>query len=476
MGSTSSNGQTTGPTQHDFSGWKLADRYEFIRVLGTGGTGTVYLANDLLLPRQVAVKTIIPALADNREVRCRIDRECRLHAAIGVHPHIVTLYDKLEQDGRIYLVMEYFRGKILAEMISTAEENNQDGLSLETAVSLVRQVLQGIARIHAQGILHRDIKTSNILVQQQANGDFLAKLMDFGIARQEENNEELTRLTRLDASGPGTPIYMAPERIDPHTFGELSPATDLYSVGVILYQLLSDGPPFRGSITEIFNGHLSEPANLSRLRKEVPRGLRDTIQKALAKEPEKRFSDAKSFAAALAPTIDTDPHSSTEGQPDDNPTLTVITPPVRAGIESTVLAPEPGIGENQPAGPEKTNHNWKVLLVAALCLGLFLISAALFFRTGSNNIPNSAEETTVTGDTSPDSVEKTVNKTALPVPLKNSDELGTTALETLQTSRAQEQTAATGGSNIENMLERDKTITGKSEWQVLESSARRIDK
>jgi serine/threonine-protein kinase len=476
VGSTSSNGQITSPTQHDYSGWKLADRYEFIRVLGTGGSGTVYLANDLLLPRQVAVKTILPALADNSEVRRRIDRECRLHATIGVHPNIVTLYDKLEQDSRIYLVMEYFRGKVLADMIPAVEKNNQTGFSVDTAICLVRQVLLGIACIHAHGILHRDIKTSNILVQQRHNGEYLAKLMDFGIARQEENNDELTRLTQLDASGPGTPVYMAPERIDPHTFGELSPATDLYSVGVILYQLLSDGPPFRGSITEIFNGHLAEPVDLSRLRQKVSQGLRDTIKKALAKDADKRFSDAESFAAALDLETEIRPHSSPNEQPDDNSTLTVITYPAQAEIESTVLAPEPGILKTQAPGAEKTSHYLKVLLIAALCAGVFLVSAVLFFKTKSNNITMQNKGITTHDDIHPETIEKTVDQTFNSRALTNSADLGATALETLQTSRAREQTAVDGGSNIENMLEQNKTITGESEWQVLESSARRIDR
>ena len=202
MGSTSSNGQTGSPQQYDYTGWKLADRYEFIRVLGTGGTGTVYLAGDLLLKRQVAVKTILPALADNSEVRRRLDRECRLHAAIGVHPNIVTLYDKIENEGRIYLVMEYIQGEVLADLLSGKPDGNRVVSTVDNTISLVRQILSAIGCIHEHGILHRDIKTSNILVQQQVEGIIPAKLMDFGIARQEDKEETLARVKQLDSSGP----------------------------------------------------------------------------------------------------------------------------------------------------------------------------------------------------------------------------------------------------------------------------------
>jgi serine/threonine protein kinase len=179
VGSTSSNGQTNSPQQHDYTGWKLADRYEFIRVLGTGGTGTVYLARDLLLARQVAVKTILPTLADNSEVRRRLDRECRLHAAIGVHPNIVTLYDKIEEEGRIYLVMEYIQGEVLADLLSGKPDGKSAVLTVDGAISLVGQILQAIGCIHEHGILHRDIKTSNILVQQQVEGKTPAKLLQY---------------------------------------------------------------------------------------------------------------------------------------------------------------------------------------------------------------------------------------------------------------------------------------------------------
>ncbi len=474
MDSTSSNGQTSSPQQYDYTGWKLADRYEFIRVLGTGGTGTVYLARDLLLKRQVAVKTILPALAGNSEVRRRLDRECRLHAAIGVHPNIVTLYDKIEDEGRIYLVMEYVQGELLADLLSSKPDGNSAVLSVNDAVSLVGQILQAIGCIHEHGILHRDIKTSNILVQQQVEGKIPAKLMDFGIARLEENEETLTRLTQLDSSGPGTPAYMAPERIDPRTFGESGPATDLYSVGVILYQLLSDGPPFRGTITEIFNGHLSRPVDLSRLREDISPGLRDIIAKALAKDPKDRFPDAGSFAEALNRETGLHEPSPTDSVQENDPTLLVNDSPNQLEIESTLLAPEPRSLDTHLPEKRKNKPSMPVFIITTLFLLALLLGVRFFFST-KNNSPVTPETGISISDVQPGMVENPGAEDPIPDPVQNSNELKTTAMDMLQTSRTAEQTPVTG-STLENMLQQNKPLTGDSDWQVLESSADRIDR
>lgn len=474
MGSTSSNGQTNSPQHYDYTGWKLADRYEFIRILGTGGTGTVYLARDLLLARQVAIKTILPALADNNEVRRRLDRECRLHAAIGVHPNIVTLYDKIEEEGRIYLVMEYIQGEVLADLLSDKPDGNSVVLTVDGAISLVRQILQAIGCIHEHGILHRDIKTSNILVQQQTEGKNPAKLMDFGIARLEESEDKLTRLTQLDSSGPGTPAYMAPERIDPHTFGETSPATDLYSVGVILYQLLSDGLPFRGTITEIFNGHLSRPVDLSRLGEDISPGLQGIIAKALAKNPKERFPDARSFAEALDRESGFHELPLTGSVQENDPTLLVNDSADQLEIESTLLAPEP---ESMDASvPEKgTNFRSRIVfIIVTLCLLVFLLGVRFFFSTGSNS-PPSPETVVNASDNQPGMVENPGVEDPIPAPVQNSNESKTTALGMLQTSRTVERTT-TIESNLENMLQQNKPLTEDSDWQVLESSTDRIDR
>jgi len=285
------------PVQIDDAGTLVAGRYRLLRPLGSGGMGTVYLAEDRVLARQVAIKTIRPELSASEEVRARIKRECLLHAALGVHPHIVTLYDSIEEHGHLSLVMEYFAGETLAARL--ADQSACSEMAPLIAVDIVRQVLRGLEAIHGAGIVHRDIKTANILLQQSSDGGVLAKLTDFGIARTALEDEALTRLTVLDGQGPGTPAYMAPERIDPQRFGTIGPAADLYAVGVILFELLTGRPPFTGTMTEIFSGHLVQLPALERLPASLPEQCRLLLQTALAKQAEARYPQAAAFLAAL---------------------------------------------------------------------------------------------------------------------------------------------------------------------------------
>jgi serine/threonine-protein kinase len=276
----------------------IAHRYRLLRSVGSGGMGNVYLANDLVLERQVAIKTVRSELSGNEELRTRIKRECRLHAAIGAHANIVTLYDTIEENGHIYLVMEYFAGQTLAARLTAGNEAKR--LPLHLALDIVRQILQALTCIHDRDIVHRDIKTSNILLQKQDDGQYLAKLTDFGIAQPDVDAAIVTRLTSLDTQGPGTPVYMAPERIDPQTFGSISVATDLYAVGIILYEMLTGSPPFTGSMTEVFTGHLLHTPNLDVLPADLPVQFAQVLTRSLAKQPAERFQAAGDFLAALA--------------------------------------------------------------------------------------------------------------------------------------------------------------------------------
>lgn len=281
----------------------LTQRFRIIRLLGTGGMGNVFLAEDLQLSRYVAIKTIRPDLSANDEVKKRIAHECRMHAAIGVHPNIIALYDRIEENGNVFLIMEYVEGALLSELLSS-QTTLPTSLDLDNILDIIKQVLAGLSAIHQKDIIHRDIKPANIIINNLHSGKFIVKLMDFGIARAEVEDLGLTRLTTLDTSGPGTPLYMAPERIDQKLFGNLSAATDLYSVGVILFQMLSDGAPFRGTMTEIFIGHLTRPPDLTLLKADTPLGLKKVLEKALQKKPTERYSDANHFINEIRQVTD----------------------------------------------------------------------------------------------------------------------------------------------------------------------------
>ncbi len=343
----------------------IAGRYRFIRPLGEGGMGNVYLAEDLRLSRQVAVKTIRPELSGNAEVRARIARECRLHAAIGVHPHIVTLHDTVEENGHLYLVMEYFAGQTLAEQL--ASPSGSRGLPLHHTLDIIGQVLLALACIHGHDMVHRDIKTSNILLQPRPDGRHLVKLTDFGIALIETESAAMDRLTSLGTQGPGTPVYMAPERIDPQTFGAICPATDLYAVGIILHELLTGEPPFKGSMTEIFTGHLMQEPGLQDLPPTLPTAIRAVLHKALAKKPEDRYQEALAFLDGLE-HLETDPENRPcRATPPDATLLATAQSATAAHADSTNTLLHPAVGRPRPA--LSSIPKW-LYLVAALVLVL----------------------------------------------------------------------------------------------------------
>lgn len=294
---TSAQGTSTQPSE----GTRLLQgRYRVTRCLGSGGMGDVFLAEDLRLGRLVAVKSLKQEYCKMTEVRKRIERECVMHAQLGAHPSVITLYDRIEEDGQIHLIIEYVDGSTLKDVIEKARLGSMY-LTWRESVSIACQVLEALAKIHAQGIVHRDVKPANIMLTQSETGAYTAKLMDFGIARLMNPVDGATMLTREGGSGPGTPIYMSPEQIAGTQFGPLSPASDVYAMGVVLYQMLAKRPPFQGTITDIFHGHLNSPPPPidTGLDATYPAQLTEVVQKALAKQPVNRFASAVEFRQAL---------------------------------------------------------------------------------------------------------------------------------------------------------------------------------
>ncbi len=315
--------------------------------------GDVYVADDTVLRRRVALKRVTATHLENPDIRARIERECVLHARVGAHPHIVTLYDRIEADGETQLVMEFIDGQTLSEMIEERANRNRV-LPLRATLTIMTQALDALHKIHTLSIVHRDIKPANLMVMRDEAGDLVAKLLDFGIARDQSN--QLTALT-VNQSSPGTPLYMAPEQWDSEQFGQVSPASDIYAMGIMLYQMVAGRVPYKGTLTEILHGHTSkEPPKieLARLDARLAGPVWEIIEKAIAKNPANRFASARAFRERILAVLNTlppVPHGTVE--PDAPAPGSVASE--GATMEKTAPVVPP-FGQQGAAGPTEPMH------------------------------------------------------------------------------------------------------------------------
>lgn len=268
---------------------ELGDRYEIGARVGVGGMAEVFEARDRRLGRKVAIKFLRADLADPR-ARERFNREARAAASFS-HPNAVTIYDVGEVDARPYLVLEFVEGRNLAEVLS-----ERGHLGPEESVAIIGQVLEALGAAHAQGLVHRDVKPSNILL----TADRTAKLADFGIAKAiGDATGDMTATGQLI----GTPKYLSPEQVngDPAT-----PQSDLYAIGVVLYEMLAGEPPFSGETpiaTALAHQQAAVPPLASR-RPGLPPTLVAAVERVLQKDPARRFLDAEAMRHALMATVD----------------------------------------------------------------------------------------------------------------------------------------------------------------------------
>ncbi|BCJ73489.1 hypothetical protein CS0771_30330 [Catellatospora sp. IY07-71] len=260
-------------------GVTLGGRYELVDLIARGGMGEVWRADDLVLGRRVAVKALLPALAGEAGFTARFRAEARAMAALS-HPGIVEIYDYGHADGVAYLVMQFVEGESLRALV------DRDGaLAPHRAMGLLAQAADAIHAAHRQGIVHRDVKPSNLLLRP----DGRLALTDFGIARMVAGD----RLTAADEIL-GTSSYLAPEQV---TGAEVGPATDVYALGVVAYELVTGERPFTADTPlAVALQHVNDdpPA----LPADVPRPVRALIMRALAKEPDDRWPSAAALAQA----------------------------------------------------------------------------------------------------------------------------------------------------------------------------------
>ena len=248
--------------------------YKITEKLGEGGMGVVYKAEDTKLDRPVALKFLAPHLLRDEEGRKRFEREAKAAAKLD-HPNICTVYEIDEADGRTFIVMAFLEGRPLSERI------DEGPLKLTEALSIAIQMAEGLEAAHEKGITHRDIKPDNVMLMAGSRG--LVKLMDFGLAQLAGSSKFTREGTTL-----GTVNYMSPEQAEGAPTGQ---ATDLWSLGVVLYEMVAGQKPFQGDFDQaIVYSIMNEPAEpLTAVRTGVPKELERIVNKCLAKKPEQRY-------------------------------------------------------------------------------------------------------------------------------------------------------------------------------------------
>ena len=325
--------------------------YRLLEKLGEGGMGAVYRGVDLMVEREVAIKMLRPEIARQPEVVERFRAEAVALAKLN-HPNIATLYSFFREGDEYYMVMEFVAGQTLDNVIRSSP-----ALPIGQAITISAHVLDAIDHAHTFGILHRDIKPANIMI----TGSGQVKVTDFGIARVLGT----ARMTR-EGCVCGTLEYLAPERIRGQ---EADLRSDLYSMGVVLYEMLTRHLPFeRASTYELMRAHLEEapPAFASMGLSSIPPALEAAVQKALAKAPEGRFATAREFRSVLI---------AADGRP-------AITPVAGAEPASlTLTSPLDALDQAAadawptPAAPAKT-RGWKLYGAAAAALVAIVLTLA----------------------------------------------------------------------------------------------------
>lgn len=305
-------------------GHTLDEKYRLDERLGIGGMGTVYRARHLLIDRPVAVKVLNQRFVEDEAARTRFRREARAAGRLQ-HTNAVTVTDFGEsKDGYVYLVMELLEGRTLREVLA-----KEAPLDAARSVSLMLQISAAVAAAHEAGIIHRDLKPANIFIVQRAEVPAVVKVLDFGIAKlaaEAFEDEDPLTLTQVGAMI-GTPRYMSPEQCDG---AALTPAADVYSLGVILYEMLTGAVPFSGSTPlSIAMKHTSEtPRSLREFVSSVPPALEEIVLHTLAKRPQERPANAAEFRKELLETAE------------------------RLGLEHAALTSSPNLAALRNAGTE----------------------------------------------------------------------------------------------------------------------------
>ena len=263
---------------------KIVSHFKIISKLGEGGMGEVYIAEDTKLQRIVALKFLPPELTRDEQAQKRFVHEARTASALD-HPNIGTIYEIGESDGKFFIVMAYYEGETLKDKI----ESSRDGLSVEVAIDITIQIAQGLTRAHSKDIIHRDIKPANILMTKEGE----IKIIDFGLAKLKGH----TMLTKTGTTM-GTVAYMSPEQT---MGGVVDQRSDIWSLGVMLFEMLTGEQPFKGDYEQaiVYSIMNEQPEFITKIRNEVPMQMEKILEKALVKNPDKRFQSMEEMIEEL---------------------------------------------------------------------------------------------------------------------------------------------------------------------------------
>lgn len=375
------------PTAHPLV---LDGRYRLGDLLGRGGMGEVRAAEDLRLGRSVAVKLLRADLASDADLRRRFEAEARAAARIS-HPNAVAVYDAGEHEGVAYLVMERLPGHTLADEVAAGP------IGQERACAVAGQVLAALGEAHDRGLIHRDIKPGNVLL----TADGVAKLADFGIAkvveRSIEKSDDATTGLLL-----GTPAYLAPERL---AGKPATPASDLYAVGVVLYEALTGRKPFDGDtpFAVVHAVHQARPESLRVLRPDVDPAVTAAIEQAMHPDPGERFQTASALAGALSgddPDVETAPSG--------------VDRPVVESAEVTAALPRGGtIRLDEPVSPAPLPSARRLsqrLVIGAAAIVLLAVVLVATWQDGDPKPPQPVPTTTTAATAGPGSLTEQLDR------------------------------------------------------------------
>ena len=354
-------------------GQKINDRYEIIKTIGEGGMANVYLANDTILDRKVAIKVLRGDLSNDEKFIRRFKREA-LSVSNLSHQNIVEVYDVGEEDGNYYIVMEYIEGKTLKQLLQ-----KRGALTLNEVIDIMTQLTDGLAHAHEAYIIHRDIKPQNIMIED--NG--LVKITDFGIAMA-LNSTQLTQTNSVM----GSVHYLPPEQAN----GKGSTVkSDIYSLGILMYELLTGSVPFKGdTAVEIALKHMKE--KIPSIRKQnptKPQSVENIVLKATAKNPKNRYDNVRDMYKDLQTALQRDNEKRLVYEyPENDLEETKVIPQVTKEIKQVIDKPtaKEEDSEDNSVLKEKDEKNKLPIILAVVLLGTLIVLAGVYLLITSKDV------------------------------------------------------------------------------------------